>query len=80
MKTVLTKGLDKQAEEDFRGSFASSKVARKRYVEILREKIKSRQAWAISPERYELPSWPMTQADTVGYIRAMEEVISLLDD
>lgn len=80
MKTSLESGLDKQELEDFRGSFAASKVARKRIAEVLQKKIDSNHVYATSKDRYDSPSWPYLQADSVGYTRAIKEIISLISD
>ena len=77
MKTVWTKGKDKQLEEDIKSSFKSSVVVRARLAEICSDKIGA--AMTTHKNQYDSPSWCYEQADAIGYRRALEEIISLLD-
>ena len=48
-------------------------------VETIKEMIANAELYSISRKRYqEVPNWSMLQADTVGYIRALTEVLKLL--
>lgn len=78
MKTSLTKGLSQAQSIELRKDFEHSTILRRRMVELLREKIDSRRVESISKEDYTSPSWAYKQADSIGYERAMQEVISLL--
>jgi hypothetical protein len=77
MKTAWTAGLDDpQVKDDVIQSFKSCAVTRKRLQDICRSKMDK--SFSLSKEGYECPNWIYKQADTVGYQRAMHEIISLL--
>ena len=78
MKTSWTKGLTGQAREEMERGLTASFYVRERLALILKEKIHSRRVKRVSEELYASPSWALMQADAVGYERAMNEVISLL--
>jgi hypothetical protein len=80
MKSSWLKGADKQEELDIRASFAGSLPIRRRLREIAKEKINAVHATTTAVGAYECPNWAYKQADKVGYTRAMELIISLLDD
>lgn len=46
--------------------------------DVLQEKLKTVEKTSVSKAEYESPSWPYLQADHVGYMRALREVIELL--
>lgn len=78
MKTTWTKGLDKQLEADVKSAFKSSTVVRGRLSDICQEKIAS--SLNTSKAQYDCPNWCYQQADFIGYRRALEEIISLLEN
>lgn len=78
MKLNWTKGLSGEAKRDIQLEYASSSNLRKRLEVLLREKQASSQKAIISKESYDSPNWAYKQADNVGYLRALEEVISIL--
>lgn len=78
MKTVWTKGLNEQQKEEIRGAFVGSANLRSRLTHLLNEKIQSRRKDSIGVDKYDSPGWAYLQADTVGYERALNEVISLI--
>lgn len=79
MKTIWTSGLKPDAKRELVEDFNGVPALRARLIEIIEKKIRSDKASKQSPEGYSLPSWPMFQADGIGYERAMREVISLLE-
>jgi len=79
MKTAWVRGIkDKQAEDDIRASFKSSAVIRARLIEMLAAKEEHKDKATMDEAGYECPNWAYKQADSAGYKRALEEVISLL--
>lgn len=78
MKISWTKGLSGEEKKDILQEYASSSHLRQRLELLLREKQMLSQKAIISKESYDSPNWAYKQADNVGYLRAMEEVISLL--
>ena len=78
MKTVWTKGLDKEHINELRGDFTSSLVTRKRLEVLLSGKISDALKGTRTKDGYDCPNWAYKQADSVGYQRALHEVISLL--
>lgn len=45
---------------------------------LLREKLAYLQRKSLGKQEYDSPSWALAQADAVGYMRALSEVIDLL--
>lgn len=78
MKTVWTKGLDEQREADVKSAFKSATVVKKRLTEICEEKVLS--ALTTNKGQYDNPNWCYQQADIIGYRRALEEIVSLLEN
>lgn len=80
MKTVWTNGLKGDAKDDIVSSFKHSILLRGRLQAILEDKIEIKRKARRKEEGYESPSWAFQQADSVGYERALAEVISLIVD
>lgn len=80
MKTVLLKGLDKDAGQEVMGAFLSSLAFRKQLVKVLNEKIEAGRKASAAGDAYDKPNWALKQADTIGYERAIRECISLLTE
>ena len=80
MKVSWTKGLDKDLKEEVTLSFKSSSVMRKRLKALIEEKEALARKQSISKETYESPSWGFLQADNNGYLRALHEILSLIEE
>lgn len=80
MKTILNKGLNTEQKEVMKKDFIGAVFLRQQLTAILNEKIESARIASRSVKAYEDPNWSFRQADTVGYERALAEVISLLSD
>ena len=78
MKTTWIKGLEPQMEADVKSAFKSATVTRARLTDICYEKIGT--SLSTNKPQYESPNWAYQQADNIGYRRAMEEIISLLEN
>lgn len=78
MKLNWTKGLSGDAKKDVVQEYASSGNLRARLEVLIREKQVTAQKTIIGKDAYDSPNWAYKQADHVGYLRAMEEIISLL--
>lgn len=79
MKTVWTEGLEPDASKELVGDFISSHLVRKRLTQIIRDKIDTKRASVRKDSNYEKPAWAEYVADSIGYERALEEIISLLE-
>jgi len=77
MKTTWTKGVDSQLEADIKSAFKSATVVRGRLTDICIEKIET--ALTTNKAQYDNPNWCYQQADIIGYRRALEEIVSLLE-
>lgn len=77
MKTIWTKGLDTEQQARMKSAFKSSTEVRERLSKICQEKVAS--AMSTNKNQYDGSSWPYEQADAIGYRRALEEIISLLE-
>lgn len=81
MNSAWTKGIRKgsQEDKDIRSSYAEGFVLRKRMTQMLRDKIDLRMKSAMSNDAFDSPSWAFIQAESIGYAKAMNELINLLD-
>jgi hypothetical protein len=80
MKASFVMGLSPDQTKEMEREFKEASLFRKRLSVLLAEKIQGRIKEATSKTEYESPSWAYKQADLVGYIRGMEDIISLLKD
>lgn len=80
MKDSWTRGLDEQMTKDVRGDYLSSLVTRRRLAELLEKKMKEKETSSLNPDGYDIANWAYKQADTVGYKRAIKEIIELILD
>lgn len=78
MKTVWTKGMNPDEAEEVEADFRASQRLRERLEHLLEEKMRAKRAYVRKDEHYEKSSWPLLQADYIGYERALEEIISLI--
>jgi len=81
MKTTWTKGIrDAQGRTEMKQEYLKSAPLRGRLRELLEEKIASARTATRNNNTYDSPSWALVQADSIGYERALFEVISLISD
>lgn len=78
MKTSITSGLSPLEASEIESEWAGSSLVRKRLVAVLKGKQELMLKKRRSEDNYESPNWALSQADGVGYERAISEVISLL--
>lgn len=76
MKTLWTKGSKNPKEIALH--FKEAHILRERLVVMLEEKIDSEIRERLNKSSYTSPSWALRQADSLGYMRALKEAISLL--
>ena len=79
MKTVWTEGLESDVAKEIRGDFISSHLVRKRLKKIVEDKIATSHASLRQKDIYDKPNFGVLAADSIGYERAMREIISLID-
>lgn len=80
MKQSWTKGLDSDAEKEIRMAFKSSLVLRRRLEKLIKDKEAEAIRVGRSKDGYDCPNWSYKQADTVGYTRALNDIINLLEN
>lgn len=80
MKQSWTKGLEKEATTEMRMAFKSSLVLRKRLEVLLRSKEEEATRIGRSKEGYDCPNWAYKQADIVGYTRALNDILKLIEN
>lgn len=78
LATVWSKGLDPQDIAEVKEGFVGTLAFRKRFIEILQEKINSNRTKILNPENFNTPNWDKYAADSIGYERALTEVINIL--
>jgi hypothetical protein len=80
MKLNWTKGIkDEESKADIISAFKSSSFLRKRLTQILEEKVAAKQRECMNVSNYEKNSWAFQQADSQGYLRALTEILSLIE-
>lgn len=79
MRTSLTAGLNAEDKKLFMQDFKSSAFMRKHIQNVMRKKIETYYAEMRNKDGYEKENWALNQADSIGYVRAMNELISLLE-
>lgn len=79
MKKNWIAGLDKQRSDEIRRDFDASAGLRQRLTDLLNDKIAVKRKEILSKDMYDSPSWTFYQADAIGYERAINEVISLIE-
>ncbi len=79
MKTVWTKGLEKDEAAEMRSLFTQSARVRVRLSQILSDKMDAADNASLSKDGYETANWAYKQADTVGYRRAIKEILSIIE-
>jgi len=77
MKSTWTKGIEEDQHERIRSAFKSSTEVRERLTTICEDKIST--AMSTHKVQYNNENWAYAQADAIGYRRALEEIISLLE-
>jgi hypothetical protein len=80
MKTAWTKGLNPERSLEVHREFKEALLFKKRLLELLEEKLKTKQTETLSKDLYKDSSWAYFQADGIGYQRGISEIISLLSD
>lgn len=78
MKASWTKGLDVDEGKEVVLSFKGSRVLRERLKVLIENKINTADKASLNKEGYDCPNWGFKQADTIGYKRCAEDIISLL--
>lgn len=78
MKTSWTQGLDKERAIEIRKDFVGGALLRARLQKLLEDKINNVRVKSRAGSTYDNPNWALVQADTIGYEKALSEVISLI--
>lgn len=78
MKTAWTVGLSVEEKNEIRAAYAASGRLRARLTEMLEKKQKETYHKSLSEDGYANANWAYTQADAVGFQRALDMVISLI--
>lgn len=78
MKTSWNKGLNAQQKAEMKHHFEASGALRERLKVLLQDKIESARSSTRSSNSYDNPNWALVQADSIGYERAILEIISLI--
>ena len=79
MKSTWFDGLEEDQKKELKGDFISSQLVRKRLTKILKDKIETNRTAIRKKENYEVAHFPALVGDSIGYERALEEIISLLE-
>ena len=80
MKKSWTQGLEPDVATEMRMAFKSSLVLRKRMAEMLRTKEQDNYKTNISNSNYDSPNWAFQKADSIGYARALIDILNLMEE
>jgi hypothetical protein len=81
MKTSWTSDVkDDQLKAEIISAFKSSTVLRKRLIKMLDDKEEKKQRECMNSKSYEKNNWGFQMADSQGYMRALKEIINLIED
>lgn len=78
MKKSWTLGLDAVKKDEVINEYHASATLRRRLVAMLEKTRSDAQAKSLREAHYESPNWGYIQADSVGYQRALSEIIDLI--
>ena len=79
MNKSWTEGLAKEDALALRVAIVESGPVLRRLIKILEKKMGVNTNASLGIEEYESPSWPLRQADRIGYNRSIRELIRLID-
>ena len=79
MKVNLTRGMTKEDASHMKQLFLEAKPLRDRLIDYMDEKIQAHMTVMMSKDSYN-NEWAYKQADSIGYMRALKELKSLLND
>lgn len=79
MKRSLTVGLEPSEAKIVEAEYLSSPVMRNRLKTLLIKKQETMRKSRLSDDTYASPNWVGLQADAVGYQRAIDEIIALIE-
>ena len=80
MKTCWTQGLSEEHAKEVRADFKGCYPTRKRLIEICQDKINTSAKVSRSKDGYASPNWAYSQADAIGFERALFDIISIISD
>jgi len=80
MKTSWFNGVEKDKIEELTSSFKSALTMRNRFTQMLNSRIDKSMTESRLKVKYSSQNWALTQADSRGYERAMQEIIALFID
>lgn len=79
MRTVWFDGLNEDDAEELRQLIIRSKPVLDRLTTILYNKYAQKESSRLNSTNYELPNWGLLQADYIGYLRGIKEIIKILE-
>lgn len=79
MKVSITAGLAAPEAKLVEAEYLSSPLLRKRLKTLLIKKQESMRKDRLKESNYDSPNWIGLQADAVGYQRAIDEIIALIE-
>lgn len=80
MKASWTSGLDADAAKEIKEGYVRSLLVRKRLASIIEDKTVTAYKALRSRDMFNLPKWELAQAERIGYINALEDLMSLITD
>lgn len=78
MKESLFQGMEPDEKDSLKEEFIKAHLFRKGLKKVLERKLENAYN-VLSNPKYENPNWINEQTDQIGYIKALKQMISLLD-
>lgn len=80
MKSIWLDGLEEDQRKELKGDFISSQLVRKRLSKLINDKIETNRVGVRKKENYDVAHFPALVADSIGYERALVEILGLLEN
>lgn len=79
MRSSLLAGFSEAEKKVLTQDFKATVKMRKAVTATLEKKVQSYFNASVSRDSYDNPNWALMQADTAGYVRALKEIINILE-
>ncbi len=80
MISTWLNGLSPSEKEEIINAFQHNAVFRQRTNQLMQDKIDAERKKSLSADLYDSANWGLKQADSIGYIRALTEMIKLMQE
>ena len=79
VSSSVTHAMSAEEKEEFIKRCQASKDVIDRFKIAVEKRLAAYKAESTRPDKYEKAAWPYYQADSIGYMRALDEIIKILN-